>query len=103
MNKEVLHIAVKSDVNSWMMLQEWIVARIQFNASTFSFGMSYWKRTIDQQSAEWRRNSKDLIRSQVDGFCGGVETELFRAGRLVGAFNGRARGGKGDLSGIKIK
>jgi len=87
-----------------MMSQEWIVARIQFNASTFSLGMSYWKRAIDQQpTEERRRNSKDLIRSQVDRFCGGVETEFFRIGRLVRAFNSRVRGGKGDLSGVEVK
>jgi hypothetical protein len=40
-NERGLYIAVKSDANSCMMSQEWIVARIQPNASVFNSGISY--------------------------------------------------------------
>jgi hypothetical protein len=35
------YIAVKSDANSCMMSQEWIVARIQLNTSAFNSGIPY--------------------------------------------------------------
>jgi hypothetical protein len=35
------YITVKSDANSCMMSQEWIVARIQLNASVFNSGIPY--------------------------------------------------------------
>ena len=41
MDGESLNIAVKSDANSCIMSQAWIVARIHFNASAFNSGISY--------------------------------------------------------------
>ena len=41
MDGESLYIAVKSDANSCIMSQVWIVARIHFNANDFNSGISY--------------------------------------------------------------